>query len=107
MPDLERLYLGDHVLAATQQEMPGPYDVVNGNPSNPFTQFVGTQPFFTTFAFGYTAPVRWFEAAGIPITTFDDFGRENPYPLMRVQAVATAGNTLGVAAGRCLPRWTR
>ncbi len=105
MPDLERLYLGDGMLAASQQDMPGrffPYDSVNGNPTKPFTQFVGTQPFFTSFPFGYTAPVSWFEAAGIPITTFDDFGRENPYPLMRVQAVAASGNSLGVAAGTVL-----
>ncbi len=33
-----------------------------------FSQFVGTQPFFNTFPFGYTSPVNWFEAAGIPIT---------------------------------------
>ncbi|HEX5675804.1 MAG TPA: hypothetical protein VFX83_10500, partial [Azonexus sp.] len=105
VPDVERLYLGDGVLAADQQSMPGrlfPYSATNGNAAQTFSQFVGTQPFFDTFPFGYTAPVNWFEAAGIPITTFDDFGRENAYPLMRVQAVAASGNTLGVAAGTVL-----
>ena len=103
-PDLERLYLGDGILAADQQSMPGrsgSYSA-NGNPMQPFSQFVETQPFFNAFAFGYTSPVNWFEAAGIPITPFDDFGRENAYPLMRVQAVAASGNTLGVAAGTVL-----
>ena len=31
--------------------------------------------------------MRWFSADGIPVTTFDDSGRVNPYPLMRVSAV--------------------
>jgi len=105
VPDLERLYLGDRELAADQQGMPGrllPYAATNGNSMLSFSQFIGMQPFFNTFPFGYTASVNWFEAAGIPITTFDDFGRENAYPLMRVQAVAASGNTLGVAAGTVL-----
>ena len=105
VPDVEQLYLGDGILAADQQLMPGrafPYSAASGNAMQTFTQFVGTQPFFNTFAFGYTAPVNWFEAAGIPITPFDDAGRENPYPLMRVQAIAATGNTLGVAAGTVL-----
>lgn len=104
-PDLERLYLGDGVLAADQQSMPGrlaPYSVTSGNSMQSFSQYVGTQPFFNAFPFGYNAPVNWFEAAGIPITAFDDFGRENAYPLMRVQATAAPGNTLGVAAGTVL-----
>lgn len=105
VPDVERLYLEDGVLAADQQLMPGrqfPYKVATGNASQSFSQFVGTQPFFNTFSFGYTAAVNWFEAAGVPITPFDDFGRENPYPLMRVQAIAASGNSLGVAGGTVL-----
>lgn len=105
VPDVEVLYFGDGSLVADQQTMPGvqqPYDSLYGNQPQPLAQFVGTQPFFTSFAFGYAAPVSWFEAAGIPITTFDDAGRENPYPLVRVQAVAKAGNTLGVVAGTIL-----
>ena len=105
VPDLERLYIGDGQLSAFQQSMPGratPYNATSGNTPQAFTNFVTTQPFFVSFPFGYPAPVNWFEAAGIPLTTFDDFGRENPYPLMRVQAVAAAGNTLGVTAGTVL-----
>lgn len=97
VPDVEQLHLGDGILAAVQQGMPGrlfPYSTTSGNAVQSFSQFIGTQPFFSTFTFGYTAPVNWFEAVGIPITTFDDFGRENAYPLIRVQAVAAAGNTL-------------
>jgi hypothetical protein len=46
------------------------------------------KPFFIEFPFGYIANgVNWFEGAGIPFAAFDDFGRENPYPLVRVQAV--------------------
>jgi len=95
MPDVERLYLGDGVLAADQQSMPGivvPYVVNDGRE---FEQYVGSMPFFLDFPFGYTAKnVNWFEAAGIPVAAFDDMGRENPYPLYRVQAHDTGGTVL-------------
>ena len=95
MPDVERLYLGDGMLAADQQNMPGinvPYVV---NDAQHFEQYVGSLPFFLNFPFGYTASdVNWFEAAGIPIAAFDDAGRENPYPLYRVQAQDSGGSTL-------------
>lgn len=95
MPDVERLYLGDGVLAADQQDMPGitvPYVV---NEKQHFEQYVGDLPFFLNFPFGYTANnVNWFEAAGIPLAAFDDAGRENPYPLFRVQAQDAGGSTL-------------
>ena len=94
MPDVERLYLGDGVLAADQQSMPGravPYVVNDGQN---FNQYVSSLPFFTNFPFGYTSNnVNWYEAAGVPATAFDDAGRENPYPLFRVQA-HDAGGTL-------------
>jgi hypothetical protein len=72
---------------------------------------VETLPFFVgdfdavpgqDFPFGYTTAVNWFAADGIPIAAFDDFGRENPYPLMRVQAKALAGNDLGEPAEQVL-----
>jgi len=95
MPDVERLYLGDGVLAADMQNMPGiamPYIV---NEAQHFEQYVGSLPFFLNFPFGYTAfDVNWFEAAGVAVAAFDDAGRENPYPLYRVQALDVAGNTL-------------
>ena len=94
MPNAEQLFLGDGNLTAVQQEMPGrfgPYAINDPLVSNLFTI---DQPFFINFPFGYTADgVDWYEAAGIPLTAFDDFGRENPWPLMRVQAKA-GGQTL-------------
>jgi hypothetical protein len=95
MPDVERLYLGDGVLAADQQSMPGitvPYVVNDGQT---FGQFVGHLPFFTDFPFGYTVSnVNWYEAAGVPAAAFDDAGRENAYPLFRVQAQDAGGSVL-------------
>ena len=92
VPDVELFYIEEpFTLAASQQAMPG----VNGpgvsnalvtqNPQE-FHEHIGTLPFFINFAFGYTSEVNWYEAAGIPIAVYDDFGRENPYPLMRIQA---------------------
>jgi len=95
MPDVERLYLGDGVLAADQQNMPGIAIPYVANDPQHFGQYVTNLPFFLNFPFGYTASdVNWFEAAGIPLAAFDDAGRENPYPLYRVQAKDASGNTL-------------
>jgi hypothetical protein len=94
MPNVEQLFLGDGNLTAIQQEMPGrfgPYAINDPQVSKLFTI---DQPFFTNFPFGYTAEgVDWYESAGIPLTAFDDDGRENPWPLMRVQA-KSGGQTL-------------
>jgi hypothetical protein len=47
----------------------------------------GDKPFFVNFPFGYVAAdVNWYEAAGIPFAAYDDYGRENAYPLVRVEA---------------------
>lgn len=87
VPDLERLYLGDGVLTAEQQAMPGLNNPYFLNEPQAFTEHFTNFPFFINFPFGYVADgVNWFEAAGVPIAAFDDFGRENPYPLVRVQA---------------------
>jgi hypothetical protein len=40
----------------------------------------------------FTTDYRWFTAAGIPITPYDDDGKFNPFPLMRL--VAKQGATL-------------
>jgi len=48
--------------------------------------------------------VNWFEAAGIPMSPFDDQGRQNPFPLVRVEArsgtqvLATVDTVLPVSA---------
>jgi len=71
-------------LAPAQQKMPSPSNV-----PQKFARFDTDLPFFKNFPFGTTVPgVNWFSADGIPILPVDDAGRTNPYPLMRVQAVA-------------------
>lgn len=94
VPDAALIYLGpdgvpdsgDESLAASQQFMPGIINPYIDNVPQPFHEHIETLPFFINFPFGYTADVNLFEAAGVPIAAFDDFGRENPYPLVRVQA---------------------
>jgi hypothetical protein len=87
VPDVERLYLEDGGLHATQQAMPGLNGPYTLNEPQVFEEHFTDFPFFLNFPFGYVADnVNWFEAAGVPIAMFDDFGRENPYPLVRVQA---------------------
>ena len=95
MPNVERLYLGDGTLVADQQSMPGRHAPYVENALEKFEAYVMDQPFFIDmlgvvdrgFQFGYVVEgVNWFEAPGIPISAFDDYGRENPWPLYRVQA---------------------
>jgi hypothetical protein len=95
MPDVEEFYLGSGNLAADQQDMPGRSVPYVANDATDFEQFVGDMPFFINFPFGYVArDVNWFEAAGVPLTAFDDYGRENPWPLYRVQAKNAGGSIL-------------
>ena len=105
VPDLQQLYLGNGTLVADQQIMPSatapsttkPY---SANVPQRFALYYQSLPFFIKFPFGYTlSKINWFSAEGIPVTPFDDMGRSNPYPLMRIQARAIAGNTLGLAPG--------
>ncbi|MEN8108345.1 MAG: Ig-like domain-containing protein, partial [Pseudomonadota bacterium] len=100
MPDTTLLYLGDdgipgtgdEALGASQQFMPSfnnttmVFEPYVTNDPQVFHEHIGTLPFFINFPFGYTADVNLFEAAGTPISAFDDFGRENPYPLVKVHA---------------------
>lgn len=102
VPDVEDLYLGpdgqpntgdEGPLAAHQQVMPGHAAPYVANEPQKFNLYVKNQPFFLNFPFGYTASgVDWFEAAGFPLTAFDDSGLENAYPLMRVQARRQSDN---------------
>ena len=95
MPNVERLWLGDGVLTAGQQSMPGRFGPFVENVPQIFTLFTVDQPFFTTFPFGYISrDVNWFEAAGAPLTAFDDAGRENPWPLYRFQARTKGGGAV-------------
>lgn len=43
---------------------------------------------------GVATLVNWFRAEGIPITPYDDAGRKNPYPLMRLIARNSGGTPL-------------
>ena len=103
-PDLERLHLGDGQLAVEQQAMPS-VKQITPTTSNPylanirqrFQQFNLNYPFFNSLAFGYVLSDRkWFAADGIPITPFDDSGRKNSYPLLRIQAQDKNGVLTGI-----------
>lgn len=96
VPDVERLYLGDGQLAADQQMMPGESAAYSANTPQPFNRFNIDYPFFNQFPFGYTlSGVNWFAAEGVPICPVDDFGRTNPFPLVRVQAQDRTGRLNG------------
>ena len=105
VPDLDLLYpvVGPSQLVASQQQMPGISAPYTANAPQAFKRFDRRLPFFINFPFGYTlSNVNWFAADGIPTTTVDDAGRQNPYPLMRVQAKAAPGNSLGLSVGTVL-----
>ena len=98
VPDVARLYLGDHQLVADQQDMPGVASPYVDNIPQRFARFDTDFPFFVDFPFGYTLTgLNWFAADGIPMTPFDDFGRNNSYPLMRIQAKDKNGGLSGSA----------
>ncbi len=44
------------------------------------------------------ALVNWFRAEGIPLTPYDDAGKKNPYPLMRLVARDASGQILATSA---------
>ena len=112
VPNVEELYIGedgavnsgDEGLTAVQHAMPGiaaPY--IQNNPQEVLEHYVD-KPFFVNFPFGYVAAdVNWLEAAGPPFAAYDDSGRENAYPLVRVQAkqgattVATVDTVLPIS----------
>jgi hypothetical protein len=73
-------------LDVAQQSMPGIQMPYLNNDPQAFVRFDSDIQFFSSFAFGYTAAVNWFAAEGLPLSVFDDFGREKAYPLMRVAA---------------------
>jgi hypothetical protein len=99
-PDLAKLYpaTGTGQLVAAQQKMPGVNGPYATNVPQSFSRFDADFPFFVGFSFGYRqTAVNWFAADGIPATPFDDFGRTNSFPLMRVQAKAKTTALTGTA----------
>jgi hypothetical protein len=102
VPNVEDLYIGpdgivnsgDESLTAVLHAMPGISDPYFANNPQLVQEHYADKPFFPNFPFGYIADdVNWYEGAGIPYSAFDDFGRENPYPVVRVQA-QSGGNIL-------------
>ncbi|MEZ5502059.1 MAG: hypothetical protein R3E50_05150 [Halioglobus sp.] len=105
VPNAELLYLGDNGivgdgderLSAVQHTMPGVTNPMVANQPQPILEHYHDKPFFIGFPIGYVANgVNWFEAAGIPMSPFDDRGRQNPFPLVRVEASA-AGTVLSTS----------
>ncbi|MEJ2309262.1 MAG: Calx-beta domain-containing protein [Gammaproteobacteria bacterium] len=103
VPNVEALFIGpdglvnsgDEFLTAEQHAMPGIAAPYSANDPQQAHEFYVDKPFFVNFPFGYVAEeVNWYEGAGIPLAAFDDNGRENAYPLVRVEARNAAGNTL-------------
>ncbi|WP_295452861.1 Ig-like domain-containing protein [uncultured Thiodictyon sp.] len=85
----------DGFLSAVQHAMPGVDAPYVANTPQAVEEHYQNKPFFVNFPFGYVAQgVNWHEGAGIPVSAFDDFGRENPFPLVRVQAKNAAGTVL-------------
>ena len=67
--------------------MPGVVNPLVANAPQPMLEHYQHKPFFINFPIGYVAnSVNWFEGAGIPMSPFDDAGRQNPFPLVRVEA---------------------
>jgi hypothetical protein len=110
VPNVEDLYIGadgkvnsgDEHLTAVQHAMPGLASPYGQNAPQAIQEHYVNKPFFVNFPFGYVASgVNWYEGAGIPFSAFDDVGRENAYPLVRVQA--KTGNTTLATVDTVLP----
>ncbi len=83
------------LLNAVQHAMPGMTNPYGGNAPQEAKEHYLDKPFFVNFPFGYVAAdVNWFEGAGVPFAAYDDNGRENAYPLVRVQAKNAGGTVL-------------
>ena len=94
VPNLENFYFNGELTAVTQN-MPGILNPYVANAPQQIHEHISDKPFFSTFPFGYVAnDVNWFEAAGPPFSAYDDAGRENAYPLVRVEARSMGGSTL-------------
>ncbi len=110
VPNAELLYLGengivgdgDERLSAVQHAMPGVVNPLVANEPQPMLEHYLNKPFFIHFPIGYVAnKVNWYEGAGIPMSPFDDDGRQNPFPLVRVEA--SAGGAVLATSDAVLP----
>ena len=102
VPDANALYPENGAaptLVTHQQRMPG----VNNTPQK-FLRFDKDLPFFVNFDFGFRGRGRnWFAADGIPMSSIDDSGRRNPYPLMKISARNKASNQSVASVDVVLP----
>ena len=104
VPNTEKLYLEGQGLEISQQLSPGVAAAYSANDPQKMNERYTNKPFFKDFPFGYVADkVNWHEAAGIPMAPFDDSGRQNPYPLVRVQAKPSGSNTALASVDTVLP----
>ncbi|BAV34682.1 cytochrome C [Sulfuricaulis limicola] len=95
---------GDEFLSAVQHNMPGITSPFTANLSQTANEHYEVKPFFVNFPFGYVAQnLNWFEAAGVPFAAWDDKGRENAYPLVRVQAKTKSGGAVLATVDTVLP----
>ncbi|WP_026597605.1 hypothetical protein [Methylococcus capsulatus] len=69
--------------------MPGKDNPYQTNSPQPFSKFVAA-----TQSDGKDKAASWFAANMLPFTDVDDRGRVNPYPLLRVEAVAKGGGSV-------------
>ncbi len=120
VPNVEEFYIGgdgrvdkckvasapssacDGTLTAVLHAMPGIDDPYVVNRAQRVQEHYTNKPFFLNFPFGYVANgVDWYEGAGVPFAAYDDFGRENAYPVVRVQA--RQGSTVLTTVDTVLP----
>jgi hypothetical protein len=71
------------------RRMPGILDPYQANDPQPFST--------------YQNEFGWFKAEGTPITNVDDYGRQNSYPLMRVEATAKSDGSVLAAIDAVVP----
>jgi len=103
VPNVENFYFTG-ALTVAFQNMPGILDPYVANAPQQVHEHLSDKPFFTEFPFGYVAnDVNWFEGAGIPFAAYDDAGRENAYPLVRVDARSPGGGNILASVDTVLP----
>jgi hypothetical protein len=79
----------DHVLALFGLSLQVNHGIPVPPPDGPSARMPGPKNIPRPFIHGYDSGMKWFTAAGIPITQTDDRLRDNPYPLMRIEALKT------------------
>ena len=76
----------DHVLALFGLSLEVNYGIPVPPPDGPSARMPGRTNRPRPFVHGYDPGMKWFSALGIPMTQVDDQLKDNPYPLMKVEA---------------------